>query len=149
VWDVENPLRNSDWGNLVHYTLSKIKHSGEVENVITTLTKNGIILKQKEKELTKKIKTIISDPLLNPFFQPECDVKVETEILLKDGSTLRPDRVVLENNNAVVIDYKTGNMNDSHKTQIRLYAKILEEMGYSETKKLIVYIDLGKVIEVN
>lgn len=149
VWDVENPLRNSDWGNLVHYTLSKIKHFGEVENVITTLTKNGIILKQKEKELTEKIKIIISDPILNPYFQPECEVKAETEILLKDGSTLRPDRVIIKNNNAIVIDYKTGNMNDSHKTQIRLYAEILEEMGYSETKKLLVYIDLGKVIEVN
>ena len=149
VWDVENPSRNSDWGNLVHYTLSKIKHSGEVENVISTLTKNGIILKQKEKELTEKIKAIISNPLLNPYFQPECEVKAETEILLKDGSTLRPDRVVIENKNAIVIDYKTGNISDSHNKQISMYAEILEIMGYAEVKKLLAYIDLGKVIEVN
>ncbi len=148
AWDTEDPLRNSQWGNLVHHTLSLIHDTENIESTVAMLVQNGIIVKEREKELEEKIKSIIADPALSNYFKPDCEVKTETEILLKDGSTMRPDRVVIEGRKAIVIDYKTGRMNDSHKKQIQSYAETLAEMGYTEIEKILVYFDLNKIVLV-
>jgi CRISPR/Cas system-associated exonuclease Cas4 (RecB family) len=53
-----------------------------------------------------------------------------------------PDRlVVFKDSTAVVIDYKTGDLYEKHETQLEKYSKIIEEMGYTVTKKILVYIN--------
>jgi ATP-dependent exoDNAse (exonuclease V) beta subunit len=147
VWDVEDPLRNSDWGNLVHLVLSLIDSNENVENIIVQLICDGLISKEQQEELADKIKNIISIPEISRYFQKDSVIKSEAEILLTDGSIMRPDRVVIEGNKAIVIDYKTGtNIRDSHKHQIISYAEALEKMGYIEIEKILVYVDLNKII---
>ena len=146
IWDSENPNRNSEWGNIIHHALSKIVNSENVESTIEELHLNGIITLKQTNELKKNILEIISNPLLNKYFNKDCVLKTEAEILLKDGSVLRPDRVVIEGNKAIVIDYKTGGIKKNHEDQIHRYALILEEMGYAETEKILVYTDLKKII---
>lgn len=61
----------------------------------------------------------------------------------------RPDRLVLKDRIAVIIDYKTGLENKGYEAQINDYAQVLEEMGLIIDKKLIVYTnDTIKVLEV-
>ncbi|NTW32820.1 MAG: hypothetical protein HGB12_09380, partial [Bacteroidetes bacterium] len=146
IWDTENPLRNSEWGNIIHHALSKIVNSENVESTIEDLFKSGIITAKQADELKKNIFEIISDPLLSRYFRKDCVLKTEAEILLKDGTVLRPDRVIIDGGKAVVIDYKTGGIKEYHEDQIREYAEILEEMGYAETEKILVYTDLKKII---
>jgi len=148
LWDTENPVLNSEWGNFIHYALSNINHAEDVESAVAQLIQNGMATTEQAEELNKKISAVISDPLINKYFQPGCVIKTEAEMLLKDGSTLRPDRVIIEGDKAIVIDYKTGGINDSHEKQISSYAEVLGEIGYTETKKFLVYIDLNKVIPV-
>ncbi|MFA4851296.1 MAG: UvrD-helicase domain-containing protein [Bacteroidales bacterium] len=148
LWDTENPVRNSEWGNLIHYALSNINHAEDVKSAVAQLIQNGMATIEQAEELNKKISAVIADPLINKYFQPGCVIKTEAEILLKDGSTLRPDRVIIEGDKAIVIDYKTGGINDSHEKQISKYAEVLREIGYTETEKFLVYIDLNKVVQV-
>jgi ATP-dependent exoDNAse (exonuclease V) beta subunit len=148
IWDTENPLRNSEWGNIIHYALSNINCAGDVGSSVAQLIQNGMATTEQAEELNKKISVIISDPLINKYFQPGCVIKTEAEILLKDGSILRPDRVIIEGDKAIVIDYKTGGINDSHEKQISNYAEVLKNIGYTEIEKFLVYIDVNKVVEV-
>ncbi len=149
VWDVENPLQNSEWGKLVHYTLSLIDCTENTEKVIQQLVQDGIIEKEQEAKLTIKIKEILSLPEISEYFERNTEVKSEAEILLTDGSVMRPDRVVIMGNKAIILDYKTGShISDSHKQQISLYADALERMGYAETKKILVYIGINEAIVV-
>ncbi|MGD0711879.1 MAG: UvrD-helicase domain-containing protein [Bacteroidales bacterium] len=147
VWDVENPLRNSEWGNLVHFILSLIDNIENTEKVIYQLVQDGIIEKEQENELTVEIKNILSLPEIAEYFQKDSVFKSEAEILLNDGTVIRPDRVVLKGNKAVILDYKTSShISDTHKQQIKQYAEAMERMGYSETEQILVYVDLNKAV---
>jgi ATP-dependent exoDNAse (exonuclease V) beta subunit len=65
------------------------------------------------------------------------------------GDILRPDRIVISDTEACIIDYKTGKENTAkYQRQMKDYEWALEKMGYQKIKKLIVYIDDLKIIEV-
>jgi CRISPR/Cas system-associated exonuclease Cas4 (RecB family) len=88
-----------------------------------------------------KVLQVVTHPKLIPLFGEENTVYNEKEILLANGKKLRPDRVVLINNKASILDYKTGRGNPKYKEQVLSYANALETMGYSVDKRIIVYID--------
>jgi len=148
MWDAEDPIRNSEWGNLVHYAMSLIEYADTAEGIINQLLNEGMIQQSREKEFREKIISILNNPQITAFFTREFKIKTEAEILLKDGSIVRPDRIILKDNSAVVIDYKTGGIKDSHKQQVIKYADMLEEMGYSVSDKILVYVDMNKVVLV-
>jgi len=148
MWDAEDPQRNSEWGNLVHYAMSLIEYADNANKTISRLINEGLIQREREKEFKEKIKSILNNPQISAYFTRDYSIKTEAEILLKDGSVARPDRIILKDNLAVVIDYKTGSIKDSHKKQVIEYADMLEEMGYSVSDKILVYVDMNKVVFV-
>lgn len=70
------------------------------------------------------------------------------EVIDMNGEMFRPDRVVITNKSAVIIDYKTGAESPKHKKQIIQYGDLLSQMGYTVTEKLLVYIEGEKVVIV-
>ena len=66
-----------------------------------------------------------------------------------EGYKYRPDRVILKNNNATVIDYKFGQEERAfHIRQLRGYSDFLTEMGYKPVKACLYYVSLGKLITI-
>ena len=63
--------------------------------------------------------------------------------------TIRPDRLnINQQNEVVILDYKTGASNVNHKEQLNVYQSIIEEMNYKVMKKLLIYInDIVEIIE--
>ena len=41
----------------------------------------------------------------------------------------------------VIIDYKTGKENDSHKNQLNKYKSVIEEMNFKVAKKILIYVN--------
>ena len=57
---------------------------------------------------------------------------------------MRPDRVIVNSiNEAVIIDYKTGNENPNHLMQMQTYYEVLVDMNFKVIKKILVYINNG------
>ena len=71
----------------------------------------------------------------------------ERDILTQDG-TYRPDRVVLRDGKVEIIDYKFAQKDASHRTQVQRYAQYYRQMGYSDVKAFLWYIDSGEIDEV-
>jgi ATP-dependent exoDNAse (exonuclease V) beta subunit len=90
--------------------------------------------------LARFFNKILNDPSLSPYFAPNVKVLNETSILFPDGNLLRPDRVVFMEDRVVVIDYKTGDANASHKEQIEQYCEAIRNMGYGEVEGRILYM---------
>ena len=78
---------------------------------------------------------------MKPYFAQGLRVKNEEEILLSNGRVLRPDRLIFEENEVTIIDYKTGLENNTHKKQILEYKTEIENMGYKVKECLLVYIN--------
>ena len=88
-----------------------------------------------------EIKSLLSIPSIASYFENGLDVKNELEILTSTGDILRPDRVVVSDKNAVVIDYKTGKRHaQKYHTQMQDYEYALLNLGYTSVKKILLYI---------
>ncbi|MCK5907395.1 MAG: UvrD-helicase domain-containing protein [Flavobacteriales bacterium] len=147
-WNI-GEVTESEYGNLVHSILAEINYTDDKEAVLEKQIFDGNITS----EISEKIKLLVDKVVLHTelkqYFTEEFEVKNEQDIILSDKTILRPDRVVIKNNNAIVIDYKTGARIEKHDEQINTYGVALEELGYFVDKKLLVYLkDEVDVVEV-
>lgn len=108
----------------------------------------GLITNEEKTNLMEVITRIVNLPELKDYFSEGFTVRNEAEIITLSGELFRPDRVLIKEKSAVVIDYKTGEVKSKHKEQILKYSDLLIEMGYLVTEKLLVYIEDEKVINV-
>ncbi|GLU43343.1 exodeoxyribonuclease V subunit beta [Allomuricauda sp. NBRC 101325] len=140
LWDDEQ-LEAIELGNLVHFALSQIKTQEDVSSVLEKLEMAGHFPDASEEYIKQKILEVVNHPDLSTYFSGPFQILNEQEILLKDGQSLRPDRIAINGNEAVIIDYKTGKSSPLHKEQISHYADVLKDMGYIIKESIIVYID--------
>jgi ATP-dependent exoDNAse (exonuclease V) beta subunit len=148
-WNITDPQESSQWGNLVHTALSRILKSGDEENVLLKMSDEGMIDSKQMVQLLKKIRQLLADPLIHPYFLADNKIKVEAEILRNDGHVYRPDRVILHEDEAIVLDFKTGKPKKEQEKQINLYGKLLNDMGYNQVKKYLIFVEPEiKIVEI-
>ncbi len=146
----EDVLKAREYGILVHYILSKIKTIDDIELVIENAVLIGDISHQESLKIATDIKNIVSLNTIAPYFKKGIEVKNELEILTSSGNILRPDRVIVINNAATVIDYKTGKKNaHQYHAQMQDYEKALLDLGYLSVKKVLLYIHEQEVEILN
>jgi ATP-dependent exoDNAse (exonuclease V) beta subunit len=133
-----------DRGIVLHELLSGIRKLDESESFIERMINEGKISPDDKSKITSDMERIKSNPFIKDWFENGAAVKTEKEVILKDGSILRPDRVIIKEDEAIVIEYKTGLEREEHKTQVKKYASVLSEMGYKRVKGFIAYIGSGE-----
>lgn len=133
---IDNRMR----GLIMHEGLSYIIHSDEVEMALSRLIANGSILQSDVESWRIEFNRIVS--LYPQIFNSEWRVLSEQDILIPQTGMKRPDRILIdENNKVVIIDYKTGIEKNDHIVQLKEYADLLEIMGYTIKDLWILYID--------
>lgn len=135
------------YGNLLHEMLSKIDSEADVLVIIERYTKKGIIDRETKITIEKILEKIVNHPMLQAYFVKNKRVFNEREIVTKDHEIIIPDRLVMEENKITIIDYKTGNPSMSHHQQVRKYGTVLESMGFTIHKRLLVYINEEILVE--
>ena len=129
--------------------MSKIITQHDINFAINSVVSEGHIKASESESLKQIVLSIIDHKMLSGYFSSDYDIFNEKDIITKDGRFFRPDRLVLKDKTAVIIDYKTGLENKGYEAQINDYAQVLEEMGLIIDKKLVVYTnDTIKVLEV-
>jgi ATP-dependent exoDNAse (exonuclease V) beta subunit len=141
AWDMEDPEKNREWGNLVHLVLSKINRAHEVEKVLEDLLAEGILTRQQHQDLLVLMKKIMEISEISVFFDPSFEVRNEPEILTKDGLLFRPDRVLSRDGRITIIDYKTGNPKEAHRRQVLDYSGLLKEMNCTVEGAYLLYMN--------
>lgn len=128
-------------GNVIHYILGAIYTTTDLNRAIQMALQRGLIKKQEVKEIKEIVKKVILHKDLNQFYEKGIEVLNERDLLMADGTIQRPDRVVIKNNHATIIDYKTGEQNPKYHHQLNTYAESFSNMGYIIDHKIIVYIN--------
>ncbi len=135
-------------GELLHEALAQIKYENEVEQAAKKMHILGYISSEKVQPLKEQLHRVISPPRVNAWYQPHWDVRNEREIITAEGYVLRPDRIMLTNDRAWVIDYKTGQARSKDEYQVRRYIQALRDMNYAEVKGFLYYLSSGEIKEV-
>jgi ATP-dependent exoDNAse (exonuclease V) beta subunit len=147
LWQTEQGLA-IEFGNLIHEMLSKIVASDDIDKVVKQYEENGELDSESSNEIRIKIFEIINHPLLSGYYNKELVVYNEREIVTVDKQIIIPDRLVFNSNNeAIIIDYKTGASSKSHHQQILKYANELQLLKIKVKKKLLIYIGESILVE--
>jgi ATP-dependent exoDNAse (exonuclease V) beta subunit len=134
----EHRTPHTEYGIFVHHFLSSVTTFPQNEKEIECLVQN--VEERHREKLTAVFSKILNDSSLAPLFAPDIKVLNENSILFPNGNVLRPDRVVFCEDKVVVIDYKTGEANASHKEQIEQYCDAIRKMGYEKVEGRVLYV---------
>lgn len=129
-----------EFGNILHQILSYIITATDLEFALTKSLDEGLIQLSQKSIFEEKIKQIIHHPELEDFFNPKYTVFTEHNIISPNEINLKPDRLVIHNKEAFLIDYKTGVPEEKHKIQIENYSRVIEKMNVTVVKKVLLYI---------
>ncbi|MBT8274362.1 MAG: UvrD-helicase domain-containing protein, partial [Bacteroidia bacterium] len=141
LWD-SSQQKAIEKGNLIHLIMSQIKTKVDLEFSFEQLLRTGVINSDQVTQLKAVVLSIINHPKLSSYFSHDSLIYNERDIIQKDGSILRPDRVVINSQNeAVIIDYKSGQIKESHKNQMSVYKSALKDQGFQVLKTILVYVN--------
>jgi len=108
LWDT-NQGKAIVYGNLIHEILSKIKTKNDISEVVNQYTYKGTITTIQKNEIIAILNELVNHPKLSDYFEQNRIVYTEQEIVTSEKNIIIPDRLVINNNNVTIIDYKTGN----------------------------------------
>ncbi|WP_294736652.1 exodeoxyribonuclease V subunit beta [uncultured Flavobacterium sp.] len=139
-------LKAIEFGNVIHEILALVKTADDVELAVIKAIESGLITHVQKEEVTQMIKDIVQHPELETFFSVDNSVFNEQSIIGQGMRTIKPDRVVVRDNKAYLLDYKTGAHSPKYEKQLEEYELALQQMGLQVVKKALVYI--GEQINV-
>ncbi len=140
-------------GELMHAILAKLNTGKELERQLNKMLVEGLISTEKERNYIKsRLEKAISLPVAREWFSGKYRLFNECAILCskycEEKKTFRPDRVMIYNNEVVVVDYKFAKKDKAHIEQVRDYMNLLAMIGYTSIKGYVWYVDRKEIINV-
>jgi ATP-dependent exoDNAse (exonuclease V) beta subunit len=136
-------------GKLMHKLFSMIITSKDIDNALYSLKNEGIITEPQIEPLRLTVSKILENQPFADWFSENWAVKTESDILTKDAAIYRPDRIMMRNDQAVVVDYKFGEQLPKHHKQVQNYMQLIKGMNYSDVKGYIWYVDNGALVQID
>ena len=138
-----------DEGIALHGVMERSRTREDIVSATNQLVIDGVLSKAEAAELLTEINQVLTDPIAAQWFDHNWDsVLTECEIITSKGEIKRPDRVMIDGDRAVVVDYKFGKKSSDHRRQIVEYQELIAEMGYSNIEGYIWYVREGKIDRV-
>jgi hypothetical protein len=146
--DLLNRAEKRKEGEQLHEALALLETIEDIPAAIQQLKAKGLIAAGEAISLEGKLRKCLSLPEVVPWYAGKWEVKNEAEIIHPNGSSLRPDRVMIRDKAAIVVDYKSGQAYPSHRRQLKRYQERLEQLGFEQVEAFIYYFLRGEVVAV-
>ena len=133
---------------LLKELLIRLPHKNELERHIQAIYYDrGITLAEKE-QLRRYAARALEHPTLRAWYQPEATIKLQPTLLAGDGRYVMPDRVILEEEKAVVIGFGLAREAAEKKSVIKNSQAILQNIGYATVVGYWVEVESLRVKEL-
>lgn len=148
--DEKKQFRNIAEGVLLHQLMSGINKADDISKALDKLMIEGLISTDKQYDRIKKlIENAIANPYAADWFTGKYKLYNECSILVNNNETTRrPDRVMINGKEAIVVDYKFAKESDEYPEQVRRYMRLLTQMGYENVRGYLWYVYKNKIEEV-
>lgn len=141
--------RNINKGRLIHEVLAKIKHASELDRAVRELLFRGMLTRGEADQIERQLRELIADPEVKSWFDGSYRVMNERNILTGRNGLKRPDRIMLSGDQAVVVDYKSGEKElDKYRSQLRSYMQALKACSFKQITGFIWYTRSNKRVKV-
>lgn len=139
-------------GKLLHRIFAEIKTQNDINAAIDKFQFDGIIQQNTKQDLKDFVVEAITKSQVERWYSGTYKLFTECAIITKNEKgeiiTKRPDRVMLDDENTIVVDFKFGKQNIIYNTQIAEYMRLMKEMNYKNVSGFLWYVDNNVVEEV-
>jgi hypothetical protein len=140
-------------GNVLHHIFSTIRTTADIDAALHQLESEGILY---DREVTlERITTMLRRRLENPrvadWFSGRWTLYNECTILSIENGTVverRPDRVMTDGTQWVVIDFKFGSPKPEYTNQVQEYMQLIASMGHTNIHGYLWFVYSNKIEEV-
>jgi ATP-dependent exoDNAse (exonuclease V) beta subunit len=134
-------------GVFLHRIFEKYNSEEDALKILETESNIDPVIFDAKDKLKTEIQNVYRNPFLSELFSGT-DTFNEISIVDETGTSYRPDKVVIENKNVIICDFKTGKQNEKHKDQLMEYGKLFEQMNYNTVKKYLFYTSESILTEI-
>jgi ATP-dependent exoDNAse (exonuclease V) beta subunit len=142
-------------GSILHEVFSTIRTKDDIENALRRMELDGIIYDQRitREGIETMIRKRIDSPKVAEWFSNHWTLFNECTILCHDPQTdtvfeRRPDRVMTDGEQTIVVDFKFGSPRDEYRDQVRQYMQLLAQMGHQHVSGYLWFVYSNKIEEV-
>ena len=143
-------------GNVLHGVLSTIRTSDDVEAALFQMEQDGLLYNGSltRTSLIGMLRQRLASPRVAEWFKPgRWTLFNECTILTVDKQTgkveeRRPDRVMTDGRETIVVDFKFGREREEYHQQVRQYMQLLSEMRLPNVRGYLWLVYSNKIIEV-
>ena len=140
-------------GTVLHSLFSTIRTHDDIDGALKQLELDGVlydenISKEKVREMIRK--RLESDKV-NNWFSDRWEIFNECSIISMNKGKMevhRPDRVMKDENETIVVDFKFGKPRQEYHDQVKGYMDLLSGMGHPNVKGYLWYVYPNKIVEV-
>ena len=136
-------------GKLLHELFENIATLADVVPALKRMVSVGKIDTKTGEEYKNIIFNMLEAEPFRGWFGGEYRVLNERDILRGKESRHRPDRVMIKNNELIVVDYKTGKRSENHLVQVKGYLQDFEKMNFTQPKGFIWYLSDNELVELS
>ena len=143
VDEEESEDRFINRGRLLHTLFSAIETEKDIDTAIERLVFEGVIgSREMEEEIREVTHKAFSMPEIQDWYSGRWQLFNECSIIYKEDGVLqtrRPDRVMMQDGQVVVVDFKFGKPNKKYNRQVQGYMQLLKRMGYGNVRGYLWY----------
>ncbi len=138
-----------DYGRMMHDIVSNVKTLADIAQAVEKKVSEGELGEEDRDGTIRKLTDILSQPEIADWYSGKYTVLNETQLLHPDTGFSRPDRVMIGDNEVIVVDYKFGEAEESkYIRQVQRYVRPIQEMGFQNVKGFVFYVKSGKIVQV-
>lgn len=154
----ETSLPQNDYikmGAVMHRIFSQINTTGDIPDILRSLEQDGIVYDENisRKKVESILKSRFSNPQVKDWFSGRWHTFNEQSIIAIDNEgklfKRRPDRVMYDNGEVVVVDFKFGHEREEHHRQVAEYVQLLRDMGYPRVSGFLWFVYENRVASVS
>lgn len=146
----ENTSAARERGNMIHRALQDVSDLESMPQAVHRLYHCEILSEEAmpEGEMQELLTKKLMQPQVAQWFASGLKVLNELSLMDKDGTVHRPDRIVMDGDHVIVIDYKTGGDHKGYRPQVARYMRILKQMGFNNISGYLWFIETDNIVEV-
>lgn len=140
--------KRRDFGLLIHEILEKSKDYHEMMSYLESFMFEGRISAEEQEQIANQLNGLFENALFKSWFESGAVYLPEQGILLPGGKQKRPDRVILEGEKAIVVDFKTGEKLPNYEKQVKEYVELVSGLTSMHTVGYLCYLESGEIVKV-
>ena len=141
--------RKRDFGVLVHELLEKSRNREEAGQQLESFYFEGRLDRGEMEQVKLQLDGLFANALFASWFDGQGQLLSEQGIILPGGQERRPDRVILNDTEAIVVDFKTGEVYERDKQQVMEYMNLVGRLSGKAVRGYLCYLETGRIEEVD